>query len=186
MAESNFSLIMGLAGLSAAVFGIGYGVGQRKRTNDICQKIDRAVDEVASNARVDISDMIIRDAVTKAVDAEAEYAARRAVKRVKSDVESDIRDRVKAAVSLSHDNICKAVKNETVRQVAMIDIQSLKDEVVEQAKKDAAKKLDGCLDGILKDFNENLSNVKRIYQSISSQMFSNGSNGGKDINIQLL
>ena len=70
MSKSYFDIAIGVVGLAASLLGIGYAIGQRKKLNDISEKIDRSVNELSSNINIDISEEVVNRAVTKAIERE--------------------------------------------------------------------------------------------------------------------
>lgn len=179
MSKSYFDIAIGVVGLAASVFGVGYAIGQRKKLNDISEKIDRSVKELSSNIDVDISEAVVNRAVTKAIERETELAANRATTNVVNAIESDISSQVRKAVNETYQDIKKSVVEETAKKVEKIDISALKKEVVEKAKEAAADKFDDSLDEVLSDFKDNLGNVAKIYQSIANAFpSSNGTSKG--------
>lgn len=168
MSKSYFDIAIGVVGLAASVFGVGYAIGQRKKLNDISEKIDRSVKELSSNIDVDISEAVVNRAVTKAIERETELAANRATTNVVNAIESDISSQVRKAVNETYQDIKKSVVEETAKKVEKIDISALKKEVVEKAKEAATDKFDDSLDEVLSDFKDNLGNVTKIYQSIAN------------------
>lgn len=173
MKSSYFDIAIGVAGLAASVFGIGYAIGQRKKLNDISEKIDRSVSELSSNIDVDISEAVVDRALSRAIERETNIAASRAVDRAVKSISDDISRQVKKAVDDTYQDIRKSVVDETAKKVEKIDVQELKKEVVAKAKEAVADKFDNSLDDILDEFKSNLGNVARIYQSVA-QVFPNG------------
>ena len=155
--------IAGLAGLVVA--SLSYS-----KQNQINSKINMAVSDISSKTPVDIKDAIIERAVEVAVDREVgrsvTLAANTAVKKIAADMETQIRK----PVSESFSNIEKSVANEISRQVAQLDIEVLKKDVVEKAKAAVLKKFDGSLDEVLKGFNDNLDNVAKVYGAVAGSM----------------
>ena len=60
MSKSYFDIAIGVVGLAASLLGIGYAIGQRKKLNDISEKIDRSVNELSSNINIDISEEVVK------------------------------------------------------------------------------------------------------------------------------
>ena len=168
--RDNFDLIAGAFCFGIGFVGIGYAMGSRRKLHDICDKIDRSIDELSDGIDVDLSDAVIKRAVNKAVETEVGVAVRYATNEAVKGVGKGIRDEVKSAVRASYSDVKQSVSQELERQVSRIDIQELKQDVVKKAKEDVAKKLDSHLDGILDDFNQNLGNVSKIYKSIAESM----------------
>lgn len=184
MKNSYFDIAIGVIGLAASVFGIGYAFGQRKKLNDISEKINKSVDELSANIDVDIKAAVVERAVTKAIERETNLAASRATTNVMNAIESDISSQVRKAVNDTYQDIRKSVVEETAKKVEKIDISALKKEVVEKAKEAAADKFDDSLDSVLEEFKDNLGNVSRIYQSIAN-VFPSSTAGNKGITFSL-
>lgn len=174
-------LAIAMIGIVAGMLGVGYAIGQKKKLDDISDKVDKSIEELSADIKVDLSDTFIKRAVDRAVDRETAFAVRRAVDKVVKDIEENIDRQVKNAVSVVYSDTRKAVVDETAKKVSQIDIQVLRNEVVKQAKDQVAQKFDGSLNGILEDFNRDLNHVSKIYQSIA-QSFPNG----KELKISLL
>ena len=181
MKNSYFDIAIGVVGLAASVFGIGYAFGQRKKLNDISEKINKSVDELSANIDVDIKAAVV---VTKAIERETNLAASRATTNVMNAIESDISSQVRKAVNDTYQDIRKSVVEETAKKVEKIDISALKKEVVEKAKEAAADKFDDSLDSVLEEFKDSLGNVSRIYQSIAN-VFPSSTAGNKGITFSL-
>ena len=166
--KRNMEFIVGVGGLLIGLVGVGYAIGSQRKIDDICEKIDKSVDEVSKNVRVDISDNIIDQSVNKAVDREVrrevEDASRTAVKRVKEDMNKEIR----SAVKDEYNNIKETVTDKIAKEVSNINMRDLSDDIVEKAKKEVLKKFDGKLDDIADDFKQQLNNTSKIYKSIAN------------------
>lgn len=170
---SKYDLALVISSLAVGIFGVGYAFGQRKKLNDITDKLDKSVEDLAANIEIQPSDALIRRAIDRAVERETSYAVRNAVDSVSRAVKSDISAQVKTAINSTYSDIRKSVVDETAKKVADIDMKVLKSEVIEKAKEAAAEKLDDSLDDILEEFRRNLGRVSQIYQSIA-QAFPNG------------
>lgn len=168
--KTKFDYIFGLGGVAVGLVGIGYALGTRKKMNDICARIDKSIDDLAADIVIDLSDMVVNEAVEKAADREARIAVTRAIKEIKYDTECEMRKEVKSAVTIHSSEIKDSVGKEIEQQVSRIRIDDMKEEVVEKAKQQVASKLDKNLDGILEKFNGDLTNISKIYQSIASAM----------------
>lgn len=166
--KDNLDFLIGFGMLAVGLVGIGYGVGSRKKLNDICNRIDTTIKDISKDVEVTISDKIVEQAVNMAVEKEVKSAVNRATNRIIDDIESDIKKEVKTAVNSSYNNIKESVKDQVQKQVSRIDIDDLKRDVTAKAKEEALEKLQDNLDDILNKFNEELCNVSKIYKSISN------------------
>lgn len=145
------------------LLGLGYGLGKRKKLNDISDKLDRTIDDLDSTVIVDVRDEIIKAAAERAANREAE----RAVRQIRADIRDQISDLVEKEVTSQKKKVEELVEADIVAQVSKIDIDDLKRDVVKQAKKAVTKKLDGSMDDILEEFKSNLENITKAYQAFS-------------------
>lgn len=83
-------LIFGACGIIAAAVGIGYGIGQKRKVDDISDRLNKKIDEIAGNVDVDISDAVIDEAVKVAVDREAKSATQKAISSIISAKKADV------------------------------------------------------------------------------------------------
>ncbi len=175
----NGSLIIGIGMAIAGLFGIGYGVGVHSKMKKVCDKLDITIDELGEKADIHVSENVVNKAIEEAAERKAaqmvRYAADIAVKHINEDIEK----RVYSAVSTERDAIAKDVTEKIAEEVAKIDEDSLRREVVREAKDKIADKFDNKLDGLLDDFNSNLRNVSKIYSSIAQTI--SGSNSKETI-----
>lgn len=165
------------------VASIAYAFYTNHKMKSVCTKLDKSIDDVASNIKVDISDVIIDSAVEKAVEKEAGVAVKRATDKAVRDIESDISKEVKTAVREHYSDLKEEVAKEMRKKVGEIDVTEIKEEVIEKAKNQLAEKFDGSLDGLLDKFNGDLDNVSKIYRSIAKSITNNESDRGMTFRI---
>lgn len=162
--------IAGIAGIVTGVLAIGYAYLLQRKVDKAYNLIDRSIDEISKDMPVDISKEIVEQAITKAVDREINRAIKDASYEVTNSIRKDIERDVRSAIDGEYSNIRTSVAAEVSRQVANIDIKRLKQEVKERAKELVIDKFNGDLDSLLNDFNQNLTNVSKIYNSIADSM----------------
>ena len=75
-----------------------------------------------------------------------------------------------------------SVTRELEKQIMEINIDSLKDEVVEKAKEAASEKFNDSLDDVLNEFKERLNSITKVYKSIE-ETFSSKASGDKAIKL---
>ena len=153
-------------GILVTIGGVGYIGYLHSKINELSSMVQVAVDDLATQTEITISDDILDRAVQKAVDREVSYISSRIVR----DLNSEIRSEVKHSVDLSSVTIKSLASKEIERQVRNIDISDMEKEVVHRAKDAIAEKFDKKLDGILDDFNDQLQSVQKIYSSIAKSM----------------
>lgn len=166
-------LIFGACGIITAAIGVGYGIGQKRKVDDISDRLNKKIDEIAGDVDVDISDAVIDEAVKVAVDREAKSATQKAISSVVSAKKAEMANQITLEIDRQKAAIKDDVTKEVTRQVSRLSINELKESVVEQAKTEAMEKLQTSMDDILQGFTNNLSQVGTIYQTIA-QAFSSG------------
>lgn len=160
----------GPIGIAASIIAIGYSIYTQRKLNGILTTIDLSIDEVSKGITVDISDAMIEKAINKVVDREVVKVIKTVSNEVLRTIRSDIHKEVKVSVNDSYQNIKTSVTKEVSEQVANMDMRRLKEEVKEKAKDLVIEKFDGNLESLLADFNNSLSNVSKIYNSIADSM----------------
>ena len=163
---------LSIIGIVTGAIAIGYTFYVQMRVGKVGSLIDASINELSGNITVDISKEIIDKAVDKAVDREVDKAVRSASYSALENVRKDIQRAVRTSVDDSYSDIRASVSNEVSRQVANIDMDRLKAEVREEAKALVITKFDDNLDSLLQDFNQSLSNVRKIYDSIADSVAS--------------
>lgn len=166
------------------VFGIGYGLGQRKKLNDISDKLDRSIKDLKRDTEIEIADDILSRAIEESVDEQVEQAVNKVSKRIDRELYQKISSDVSAAISAQYSDIKTRVRDEVEKKVGQIDVSGIRREVVERAKNAAVEKLDGSMDDILSDFKNNLQNITKVYESLSS-VFKQQNQNSKGINLTL-
>lgn len=157
--------VLVLAGLAT-----GYAVVTNHKLNRTIKSMGNAIDKVSKDVHVIVPDYIVNQAVEKAVDREVANAITREAKKATDNINKDIYKKVSDAVSENYSKIASSVSKELERQVKYLDIDSIKKEVAEAAKEEAISKFNGELEDVLKNFNNNLESVSRIYSSIAATM----------------
>ena len=161
---TNVEKLIGL-GIAAV---LGYSFYVSNKWDRVAAKLDSAADEVMKKSEVEVSDEIINNAVKKAVKKEVSAKVKEACENAVDKVSDDIRSEVKAAVTSSYNDIRSDVVKEVERQVGEINIESVRNEVIAKAKDQAARKFDNDLASVLTKYDDQLSNVTKIYSSIAN------------------
>lgn len=68
------------------------------------------------------------------------------------------------------------------REAAKVDGNQIMEDATEKAKEMLLERFDGKLDGLMSDYQRNLDNVGKIYQSIASSM---ADKAGKNVTMTL-
>lgn len=168
--NNKFDGIVGLLGVTAGLIGVGYALGTRSKMAKISDKLDRSIEELASNTPVDIPDDMIERVVEKAVAYEVKQAVGKTTDRIIVDVKRDIHKQVSNAVESEYSNIKDVVLKELTEEAAKIDTKRVRADVEKAAKELALEKFDDNLEGILENFNNQLKSTSKIYTSIADTM----------------
>lgn len=144
--------------------------------------LNKAADSVAELTVVDVQQGIIDRAINNAANREVGRVVSRAVRTIEDDMTSETQKRVRGAVQQCQGKIQKAVTDAIAREAAKVDQSAIMEEATERAKEMLLERFDGKLDGLMSDYQRNLDNVGKIYQSIASSM---ADKAGKDVTLKL-
>lgn len=169
--------LFGVVGVGAGLLALNYIFSTFEKMHRISKKLDSTIDDMAESTEIDISERLVASAVDKAVEKEVGRAVKCAVDDVIRTVKNDIRTEVKTSVNAVYFDIKASVTKEVSRQVGEIDIDDIREDVIERAKEAVLEKFDGSLDDILTKFNGDLDNVNKIYSSIARAITDRSSNG---------
>lgn len=153
-----------------AICGAGYIFNSLHKINKITSKFDMTLNDLADKTEIEIKQEIVERAMEDAADQEARKAARIAVDTVRNDIHREIQKEVSKSVDDSFKSIEGDVKKEIQKQVGSINIERLRRDVVDEAKKDAIEKFNSDMEDILNKYNENLGKISSIYGSIANSM----------------
>ena len=167
---NKFDNAVGIIGLAVGMIGVGYALGARSKMAKISEKIDMSIDDIANKTPVDISDSLIERATEKAVVYEVKQAVSKATDATIADMKRDIHKQVSDAVNTEYSSIKTSVLNEITNEAAKIDVNRVRADIEKAAKEAVMDKLDTNMDQILENFNEQLKNTTKIYNSIANTM----------------
>lgn len=174
------SVIIGAVGL----VGIGYAIGTRSKMAKVSERLDRSIDELANNTKIDISQELINKAVEKAATAEAKKAVEKATADALAELKKDIHSTVSVAVDEEYQNIKDTVLKKVTDEAAKIDTARVRRDVEKAAHAAAMEKFNVNLDSILEKFNDNLDNTSKIYSSIAGAI-TRTTDTGKEVVLKL-
>ena len=150
----------------AACWAIYCGV----KTKRLYNMMNMSINDMSKNVRVDVSQEIINRAVERAVSLEVDNNVRKVSNEIVRQFRGDLKTEVVKCIDASSASVRESVAKEIRTQVAVIDIADLRKEIISEAKDKIATKFDSDLDSLLSEFNQNLSNVGKIYNSIAENM----------------
>lgn len=155
-----------IGGFAAMIFG-GYMAIKCKK---IADKVDVTIDEIDKSTPVEVSDAVVKAAVKKAVDREVESHVRKVAEDAIKDIKDDISHQAKAAVKQAYGDVKDNVAAELRAKIGEININSVRQEVVDEAKREAARKFDDDLRKVVDEYDDRLRSVGNIYNTIANTM----------------
>ena len=131
------------------------------------------ISEIAKNLSVDIPEEVLRQAISKAAEREANSRMNRIDSVAFSSYDVTLRSEIKKAIENQKSNIKSDVKEELERKVKHIDIDDIRQEIIDEVSAKATKKLERDMDDILDKHNDELDKINRIYSSIADKLEGN-------------
>lgn len=173
MKSFDWDLVIGVTGFVVGLVGIGYAAGTRSKMNQISEKLDKSLDDIVRDSRIDIPNGLIERAVERSVEAKTRIAIDNTVSRAMDKADSIIRSSVSTAIKNQYGELKNRVLGEMTKRVSNINEERLRDDIYNAAKEKAVEKFEANLDDILEKFNNDLENVGKIYKSIANVMTKN-------------
>lgn len=171
---------IGLLVLSgASVLAAVYCRHELRRT---VRLVSKACDHVAELTVVDIQHDVVDRAINNAAANEVGRVVNHAVRCVEDDLARQTQKCVRDAVRESYGKLSKSVSDAIAREAAKVDGNQIMEDATEKAKEMLLERFDGKLDGLMSDYQRNLDNVGKIYQSIASSM---ADKAGKNVTMTL-
>lgn len=171
----------GVAFGTALAAGLGIDIYEHRK---VAKKVGLSVDELSKVSKDSIKEALVE----RAVECAAERSVETYIQRVKNDVMAEARDKigveVKKAVEASEAVTQKEVLDKISLEASKIDMAELKKSARDKAEEKILEKFDGNLEDLLQKFNENLSNVQKIYGGIADAI-SKGQERDKSIKFSL-
>lgn len=172
--EKIIGCICGIVGL----FGIGYAIGASSKLKSVSEAVNKSVDSIIADGKVDIPKEMINDTIQNNVKEMVETTARwkvndacnKAVREVEMSLYNKISESAENAVKQAYKTMEIDAKEKIAKELRNIDVSDLKKEVKEEAAQLVKDKLSSQMDDILDTYNANLMNVQNIYSSIAKSM----------------
>lgn len=144
--------------------------------------VSKACDHVAELTVVDIQHDVVDRAINNAAAHEVGRVVNHAVRCVEDDLARQTQKCVRDAVKESYGKLSKSVSDAIAREAAKVDGNQIMEDATEKAKEMLLERFDGKLNGLMSDYQRNLDNVGKIYQSIASSM---ADKAGKNVTMTL-
>jgi len=175
--------ILVYAALIAGVVGTGYGVYSGHKADKIARKLDRTLEDLNERTDIQIKQDIVDKAVEEAAKKQASIQVVAATTKCVNEVSADISKQVKAAVADEYMSIKDNVRVEIDKKVQNISVDGIRQEVIDTAAAKAAQKFDADLENVLRNYNNQLDQVTRIYSSVASKLDSQKQDNGVSFKI---
>ena len=163
---SNNNFFITLAGIGALALS-AYAALKATKT---AEKINMSIDKIADATPVDISEKVVEAAVAKAADREVHEKVRLIADAAVNDIRSDIDAQVRQTIKDAYGDVKDGVRDKLEEKVGTVNIDRVRNEVIEKAKKQAAEKFETDLKGVLDIYNNNLRQVNNIYTSMANAL----------------
>lgn len=168
--EINWERVKGWLCFGVAVCATGAAIYCRHEMKKSIRLLNRAADSVKDLTVIEVRQEIVDRAINKAANQEVGNVVRRTVQSMNDRIADQTRKRVNEVVKENYSKIRNTVAQAIAKEATQIDRSDIMDEATEKAKEMLLEKFDGKLDGLLSDYQRNLDNVGKIYQSIASKM----------------
>lgn len=154
-----------MIGAAAIVCGaVGYDIYEHRK---IGKKLDMSCKELEKASVQEIQESLVEQAVKYAAQSSVYNYMERVHGDVMLDAKNKISEEARKAVKDAAETIRKEVGDRISNEAAMIDMASLKKSARDAAEAKILEKFDGNLEDLLAKFNDNLSNVQKIYGGIA-------------------
>lgn len=139
----------GILGFAFGLASLGYALYQdhkhSKLEQDVRDKINLSMENIASKATIDIDDQIVGSTVERIVKNKVNSAATEAVNSIKADMYNDINKRVKREVEAQYNTLTEDVSEKIADQVASISEDALSNKVLPRVEEKLMRKGEGIL-----------------------------------------
>lgn len=133
----------------------------------VAKKIGISVEELGTASKDTIKEALVERAVESAAERGVEARLNRVKNEVMSEARVKLSEETRKAVKEASDQIQREVGEKIATEASMIDMTEMKRSAREKAEAKILEKFDGNLEDLLQKFNENLSNIQKIYGGIA-------------------
>lgn len=157
-------LAFGAAFGTALLVALGIDINEHRK---VAKKVGMAANELKAASVHDIQQGIVEQAVKAAAEENVASCIRTVKNEVMNDAREQIGKEVKQAVRDCEAVTQKEVLDKISQEASRIDMVELKKSARDKAEQKILDKFDGNLEDLLEKFNDNLSNVQKIYGGIA-------------------
>lgn len=178
--------------IATAIISVGFGIASWYESHKTTKKIGSTIKEVQDLASKDISEKIIKEAVNNAARSKVDHEIESNNSAILENAKIELQKRAKQSVNEQWEEVSKGVSEEISKQVADIDNDDLKrkvknraedilvnkysrelNDVLDSAKRKTDDKVEDFkndLDRLVDKYGDNLSSMKKIYDSIGDAL----------------
>lgn len=160
------NVIKALVGAGMTVLG-ALGIADFFEHRETNKKIGMSMKELKNSSVKEIQRNVVESAVRSAAEDSVNEYVRRVNNEVMNDARQKISDETRKAVLNASDSIKKEVSERISTEASLIDMTDLKKSARDKAEEKILNKFDGNLEDLLAKFNDNLSNIQKIYGGIA-------------------
>ena len=169
----------------AAVGGVVVAIVSQRQLKETAELIGQSVKDLSSVEVDKIQDEVIKEAIEKAAEERVSVICGKVYDTVKTETLLRTRAWVQETTDSMYASISEEVTKQIAKEVAKIDQAKLKKDVEAKAKAIVVEKFDGQLNDLLVEYNRNLENVGKIYQSIASNLDGSATKAAKPVNLTI-
>lgn len=169
----------------SAIGGVVVAVISQMQLKKTAELVGTTVKDLSKLDAIEVKEELVNQAIDAAVEAKVDQITGGVYDSVRATTMSKATQKVNSTVNALYSAIEDDVTKKVAAEVAKIDQEKLKKEVTAKAKEAIVAKFDGQLDDQLVEFNRNLENVGKIYQSIAQNMNPQASNAAKAVNLTI-
>ena len=155
------------------IFGVaivGAGAACYKSCKESKDIVKAATKKIADGVDVEISDEVVRKAIEKAARDSANKAVRDAAESAMKDIRDEVNTQVTRSVRDCYGQITDAVGDRIKRECEKMYKEQILEDVKENATKKLTEKFDSKLDDIAEKYTENLDNMGKIYGALADKL----------------
>lgn len=169
MTKDTRNTIIGVA----AVAGVAGLVGMGLKMRDMEKTINSYSDVIVKG--MDVPSIIVDAAVTKATEKLAKNASDTALEYARNDLKCEIKNRVANAIQGELSNISIDVKDAISKKIAKIDLDDVKDEIIESITDRCEEKFSSTMNDYIDGYKEKLAYIMRLTEPTSIPIGKGGS-----------
>lgn len=154
----------------SAIGGVVVAIISQMQLKKTAELVGTTVKDLSKLDTIEVKKELVNQAIEAAVEKKVDQITGGVYDSVRATTMSKATQKVNSTVSALYSAIEEDVTKKVALEISKIDQEKLKKEVTVKAKEAIVAKFDGQLDDQLVEFNRNLENVGKIYQSIAQKM----------------